>query len=69
MIYHNGIEEDVDLQMSPADEVEWLKNRLAESDYKVLQYIEGTLSLEEYEQFRKNRAEWRERIRVLTATK
>lgn len=67
MIYHNGIAEDVDLSLAPEDEIELLKNRLAESDYKILQYIEGTLPLEDYELFRRRRAEWRDRIRALTA--
>lgn len=67
MIYHNGIEQDIDLSLAPEDEIDLLKNKLAESDYKTLQYIEGTLSLEEYELYRKRRAEWRDRIRALTA--
>lgn len=46
-------------------EIGILKSKLKNSDYKVLKYIEGQLSLEEYLIIKATRQEWRNKINEL----
>ena len=45
--------------------VQILKQKLADSDYKVLKYLEGELSQEEYDEIVAARKEWRRKINEL----
>lgn len=47
------------------DRIIFLKRQLEASDYKVLKYIEGKLSQEEYDEILIQRQEWRDEINEL----
>lgn len=47
------------------DRIIFLKRQLIDSDYKVLKFIEGKLSQEEYENALTQRQEWRDEINEL----
>lgn len=47
------------------DRIIFLKRQLEASDYKVLKYIEGKLSQEEYDATLRQRQEWRDEINKL----
>ena len=49
-------------------EINTFKLKLASSDYKILKYLEGELSEDEYKSICKSRKEWREKINELQAT-
>ena len=46
-------------------EINTFKLKLASSDYKILKYLEGELSEDEYKSICKSRKEWREKINEL----
>lgn len=70
-IMRNGVlcdmtgEEELLTVPSAADRIEELKALLAETDYKTLKYVEGRLSLEEFELSNAQREAWRAEINLL----
>lgn len=46
-------------------EINELKQKLNETDYKAIKYAEGLLSVEEYEPIKLQRQEWRDKINEL----
>ena len=46
-------------------EINELKKKLSESDYKAIKYAEGQMSEKEYEPIKAERQEWRDRINFL----
>lgn len=47
------------------EQISQLKIKLADSDYKILKYLEGELSQEEYDEIVAKRKEWRKEINEL----
>lgn len=47
------------------NEIETLKQKLSETDYKAIKYAEGLISEEEYEPIKAERQSWRDRINEL----
>lgn len=54
-----------EMQDENAAEINALRQLLAQTDYKALKHADGALSDEEYEECRKQRAEWRAKINEL----
>ena len=46
-------------------EIEILKQKLVDSDYKAIKYAEGQMTIEEYEPIKVKRQNWRDRINEL----
>lgn len=46
-------------------EIEELKIKLSETDYKAIKFSEGVITLAEYEPTREQRKKWREKINIL----
>lgn len=46
-------------------EIEELKTKLSETDYKAIKFSEGVITLAEYEPTREQRKQWREKINIL----
>ena len=53
------------MELSPTDKIAQLKQKLANTDYKILKLAEGALSLEECADVIKQRDEWRKEINLL----
>lgn len=51
--------------VSPEIQIEYLKQRLSETDYKAIKYAEGVLSETEYAQTKADRQNWRDEINRL----
>lgn len=51
--------------VSPEIQIEYLKQRLSETDYKAIKYAEGVLSETEYAQTKAVRQNWRDEINRL----
>ncbi len=47
------------------EEIQQLKSKLTETDYKAIKYAEGILSDEEYAETKAQRQEWRDKINQL----
>ena len=54
--------------VSPEIQIEYLKQRLSETDYKAIKYAEGVLSETEYAQTKADRQNWRDEIKMCTGT-
>ena len=55
-----------DLEMKRKfSEIRKLKENLSKTDYKLFKYLEGELSIEEYQSIKTQRQEWRDRINQL----
>lgn len=48
-----------------AEEILQLKRNLAATDYKLMKYMEGFITDEEYAEVKRQRSEWREKINQL----
>ena len=46
-------------------QIDECKKNLSETDYKLFKYLEGELSIEEYQQIKSQRQEWRNQINQL----
>lgn len=58
---------DVEITITAEQEIEILKQKLKDTDYKAIKYAEGQLSEEEYASTKAERQSWRERINELEA--
>jgi hypothetical protein len=50
---------------TPAQQINWLKQQLAATDYQTIKFVEGTLSEKEFAPMRTQRAAWRKEINAL----
>lgn len=50
---------------NPRVEIRVLKNKLADTDYKAIKFMEGEFPTDEFEAVKRERAEWRRRIREI----
>ena len=58
---------DVEITITPEQEIEILKQKLKDTDYKAIKYAEGQLTEEEYASTKFERQGWRDRINELEA--
>lgn len=58
---------DVEITITPEQEIEILKQKLKDTDYKAIKYAEGQLTEEEYASTKAERQRWRDRINELEA--
>lgn len=58
---------DVEITITPEQEIEILKQKLKDTDYKAIKYAEGQLTEEEYASTKAERQGWRDRINELEA--
>lgn len=58
---------DVEITITPEQEIEILKQKLKDTDYKAIKYAEGQLTEEEYASTKAERQSWRDRINELEA--
>lgn len=70
-VYENGIyremtAEEIDQNVNtPEMQIEELKQKLSDSDYKAIKYAEGLISEEDYAPIKKQRQQWRNEINLL----
>lgn len=58
---------DVEITITPEQEIKDLKQCLKDTDYKAIKYAEGQLTEEEYASTKAERQGWRDRINELEA--
>ena len=58
---------DVEITITPEQEIKDLKQKLKDTDYKAIKYAEGQLTEEEYASTKAERQSWRDRINELEA--
>lgn len=58
-------EYEKEMQLSVHEQIEQLKQNLADTDYQAIKYAEGLISEEEYAETKQLRQEWREEINRL----
>lgn len=58
---------DVEITITPEQEIKDLKQKLKDTDYKAIKYAEGQLTDEEYASTKAERQSWRDRINELEA--
>ena len=58
---------DVEITITPEQNIEILKQKLKDTDYKAIKYAEGQLTEEEYASTKAERQGWRDRINELEA--
>ena len=58
---------DVEISITPEQEIKDLKQKLKDTDYKAIKYAEGQLTEEEYASTKAERQSWRDRINELEA--
>lgn len=56
---------DIEIMFTPEEEIEMLKKKLSDTDYKAIKYAEGQLTEEEYGPIKQERQSWRNRINEL----
>lgn len=56
---------DIEIMFTPEEEIEMLKRKLSDTDYKAIKYAEGQLTEEEYGPIKQERQSWRNRINEL----
>ena len=56
---------DIEIMFTPEEEIEILKRKLSDTDYKAIKYAEGQLTEEEYGPIKQERQSWRNRINEL----
>lgn len=59
--------EIIDIQPSKAEQIKELKQKLFDTDYQALKYVEGQISEEEYAEMKAQRQAWRNEINELEA--
>lgn len=65
--YISGYAPDKPEEITAAEEISILKQKLADSDYAIIKIAEGAATREEYADVIKQRAEWRTQINELEA--
>ena len=56
---------ELDRADTPQIQIEALKQKLSDTDYKAIKFAEGLISEEEYAYTKKQRQEWRNQINLL----
>lgn len=56
---------DIEIMFTSEEEIEMLKKKLSDTDYKAIKYAEGQLTEEEYGPIKQERQSWRNRINEL----
>ena len=67
-VYRDMTEEEIaelEKEVSPEMQIEELKQKLSNTDYKAIKFAEGLINEEDYAPTKKQRQEWRNEINLL----